>query len=78
MHPLLLAWSNAAFYNNTMRSGLTDPFTQRPLVDRVEALAKAASTPKDDMEKMLRDLMPGTRCKEERHRFLLVDSPSLE
>eukprot|EP00959_Pyramimonas_sp_CCMP1952_P004457 93330-Pyramimonas_sp.AAC.1 len=71
MCPLLLAWPNAAFYNNAMRSGLTDPLTQRPLIeglpwqelrpwdnDRLEALAKAASTPKDDMEKMLRDLMP--------------------
>eukprot|EP00959_Pyramimonas_sp_CCMP1952_P437213 9154239-Pyramimonas_sp.AAC.1 len=30
------------------------------------------------MEKMLRDLMPGTHRKEERHSFLLVDNPSLE
>eukprot|EP00959_Pyramimonas_sp_CCMP1952_P417026 8737087-Pyramimonas_sp.AAC.1 len=30
------------------------------------------------MENMLRDLMPGSHREEERHRFLLVDNPSLE
>eukprot|EP00959_Pyramimonas_sp_CCMP1952_P183478 3836299-Pyramimonas_sp.AAC.1 len=67
MHLLLLAWPNFAFYNNTIRTGLTDPLTQRPLVEglplqdvrpwddtRAGELATAASTTKDDMEKMLR------------------------
>eukprot|EP00959_Pyramimonas_sp_CCMP1952_P236531 4943138-Pyramimonas_sp.AAC.1 len=30
------------------------------------------------MEKTLRGQMPVNQCKEERHRFLLVENPSLE
>eukprot|EP00959_Pyramimonas_sp_CCMP1952_P259781 5431585-Pyramimonas_sp.AAC.1 len=71
MHSPLLAWPNFAFYNNAMHSGLTDPLTQRPLVEglpwqevppwddtRAGELATAAATTKDDMEKTLRGLMP--------------------
>eukprot|EP00959_Pyramimonas_sp_CCMP1952_P136420 2854691-Pyramimonas_sp.AAC.1 len=88
MRPLLLPWPNVAFYNDT---GLTDPFAQRPLIEglpwrkllpwdnkRLEALAEATATPSEDLEKMLRGLAPAPHRPEERHRFLLVDNPSLE
>eukprot|EP00959_Pyramimonas_sp_CCMP1952_P278538 5823778-Pyramimonas_sp.AAC.1 len=90
-HPLLLSWPSAAFYNNSIRTGLTDPLTQRPPVaglpwreplpwdnERLEALAKATATPSEDLEKLLRELAPEPQSPKERHRFLLVDSPSLE
>eukprot|EP00959_Pyramimonas_sp_CCMP1952_P294798 6165879-Pyramimonas_sp.AAC.1 len=67
-----------------MRSGLADPFAQRPLIKglpwrkllpwddkRLEVLAEATATPMEDMEEMLRDLAPGPHREEERHRFLL-------
>eukprot|EP00959_Pyramimonas_sp_CCMP1952_P450647 9435509-Pyramimonas_sp.AAC.1 len=71
MHPLLLTLPNVAFCNNLIRTGLTDPFKQRPLVEglpwrellpwdgeRLEALAKATDTPVEDLEKLLRELAP--------------------
>eukprot|EP00959_Pyramimonas_sp_CCMP1952_P173532 3626254-Pyramimonas_sp.AAC.1 len=74
-----------------MHTGLTDPLSQRPLIEgppwrgslpwndtRVVDLAKAAGTTKDDMEHRLRGLDPGDQRKEERHRLLVVDNPSLE
>eukprot|EP00959_Pyramimonas_sp_CCMP1952_P291129 6089912-Pyramimonas_sp.AAC.1 len=72
-----------------MHTGLTDPLSQRPLIEGLPwrdflpwsdtiDLAKAAGITKDDMEHMLRGLDPGNQHKDERHRFLLVDNPSLE
>eukprot|EP00959_Pyramimonas_sp_CCMP1952_P401913 8421919-Pyramimonas_sp.AAC.1 len=79
MHPLLLSWPNVAFYNNSIRSGLTDPFTQRPLVEglpwrellpwdreRLEALAEATAPPTEDLEKLLRDLAPEPQSLEKK------------
>eukprot|EP00959_Pyramimonas_sp_CCMP1952_P394183 8259398-Pyramimonas_sp.AAC.1 len=91
MHPLILAWPSWVFYNNTMRTGLVHPLTQRPLVkgllwqefrpwddDKLEKLAEAARTGSDDMRRMLENLDPGKQLPGELHRFPLVDNPSLE
>eukprot|EP00959_Pyramimonas_sp_CCMP1952_P405173 8491885-Pyramimonas_sp.AAC.1 len=32
MHALLLPWPNVVFYNKAIKTGLTDPLRQRPLV----------------------------------------------
>eukprot|EP00959_Pyramimonas_sp_CCMP1952_P194273 4062487-Pyramimonas_sp.AAC.1 len=63
MHPLILSWPNVAFYNKAIESGLTEPLTQRPIVEgipwqqvqpwgdrRLQALAASANTTTDDME----------------------------
>eukprot|EP00959_Pyramimonas_sp_CCMP1952_P017181 364658-Pyramimonas_sp.AAC.1 len=91
MHPLILSWPSAAFYNKAIRSGLADPLAQRPIVEgipwqqvqpwderRLRALAASANATTDDMETLPRDLQPPPQHSEERHRFLLVDNPSVE
>eukprot|EP00959_Pyramimonas_sp_CCMP1952_P011935 251887-Pyramimonas_sp.AAC.1 len=74
-----------------MRTGLTDPLRQRPLVAglpwqqilpwdsaRLIELAEATESTPEDLEERLRDFQPPPQHPEERHRFLLVDNPSLE
>eukprot|EP00959_Pyramimonas_sp_CCMP1952_P392209 8218480-Pyramimonas_sp.AAC.1 len=74
-----------------MRTGLTDPLRQRPSViglpwqeilpwdsARLIELAEATESTPEDLAKLLRDLQPTPQHPDERHRFLLVDNPSLE
>eukprot|EP00959_Pyramimonas_sp_CCMP1952_P179092 3744007-Pyramimonas_sp.AAC.1 len=80
MHPLLLSWPNVAFYNRAIRTGLTNPLAQRPIVEglprqqvrpwdegRLWALAESVNTTTGDMETLLRDLQPPPQPSEERH-----------
>eukprot|EP00959_Pyramimonas_sp_CCMP1952_P052183 1090504-Pyramimonas_sp.AAC.1 len=61
MRPLPLSWPNVVFYNKSTRTGLTDPFRQRPPVEglpwreilpwdsaRLEDLAKTTATTSED------------------------------
>ena len=90
MHPQLLAWPNWAFYADVMTTGIMNPVRSLPVDDllpwrdildwdpnRAFRLAELTNSDPEELNRLLEKLHPAGGDGD-KHRYLLVDNPSLE